>query len=47
MIDEAWKNTKKVTSTIEDDNDELLPTLNHNDIEEETNEVAEEDTSDK
>lgn len=47
MIDEACTYPKKLTSAKEDDGDECFPTSNHNDIEEETNEAAEEDTSDK
>jgi len=47
VIDEACRDPE-VTLTKEDDDDELFTTSNRNDIDlEETNEAAEEDTSDK
>jgi len=50
VIDEACINLEQVTLAKEDDNDEdgeLFPLSNQNDIEEETNEGSEEDTSDR
>eukprot|EP00253_Pinus_taeda_P001666 PITA_01666 len=47
VIDEACTGPKQLTSAKDDDDDECFPTSNYNDIEEETNEAAEEDTLDK
>lgn len=50
VTDEACRNPKQVTSAKEDDNDEddeFFPISNQNEIEEETNEASEENTSNR